>query len=243
MAKLVRLLPFGCMPGSWGLKGKTRAIASAEYYYSLYDLEVELAYIEYRFTKDYEVMADKTLQLALNDIKLKYDKVSVLEHAMQAACYETDVTKRSKMILDAKYKSGEFNEFTYDMKLADLITDDTARKIAQTEANFKHGIITELERDRNIASCNNIPWVDVPTLDFDIENPSNGAMELDWNDAFVELLREKGYSGTTDDIVVDMWFSELCKNIALETYSGVGDFDERVTPMKTRLDEHRWEQK
>lgn len=39
-------LPFRMMPGSWGLRGKTRAIAEAEYYYEGDELTAKLAEIE-----------------------------------------------------------------------------------------------------------------------------------------------------------------------------------------------------
>ena len=39
-------LPFRMMPGSWGLRGKTRAIAEAEYYYEGDELKAKLAEIE-----------------------------------------------------------------------------------------------------------------------------------------------------------------------------------------------------
>ena len=42
MAKKTKV-PFGMMPASWGLKGKTRAIAEAEYYYEGNELEEILA--------------------------------------------------------------------------------------------------------------------------------------------------------------------------------------------------------
>ena len=40
MAKKTKL-PFSMMPASWGLKGKTRAIAEAEYYYDGEELEID----------------------------------------------------------------------------------------------------------------------------------------------------------------------------------------------------------
>ena len=44
MAKKTKL-PFSMMPASWGLKGKSRAVAEAEYYYDGEDLEKALAEI------------------------------------------------------------------------------------------------------------------------------------------------------------------------------------------------------
>lgn len=45
-------IPFSWMPGSWGLRGKTRAIAEAEYYYQGEDLEKRLDEIEDEFSRD-----------------------------------------------------------------------------------------------------------------------------------------------------------------------------------------------
>ena len=39
-------LPFSMMPASWGLKGKSRLVAEAEYYYEGIDLEKRLAEID-----------------------------------------------------------------------------------------------------------------------------------------------------------------------------------------------------
>lgn len=66
MAKKTKL-PFSMMPASWGLKGKSRAIAEAEYYYEGEDLEKALAEI------DAESEDDKVL--AALDIDLKNGRI------------------------------------------------------------------------------------------------------------------------------------------------------------------------
>ena len=43
-------LPFSMMPASWGLKGKSRAIAEAEYYYEGEELEKVLDEISFTAT-------------------------------------------------------------------------------------------------------------------------------------------------------------------------------------------------
>lgn len=50
------------------------------------------------------------------------------------------------------------------------------------------------------------PWVDIKSEGFD----ENGIrLVLDWNDAMVKYLRENGYSGKTDDEIVDQWIRSL----------------------------------
>ena len=76
MAKKTKL-PFSMMPASWGLKGRSRAVAEAEYYYVGDELEKALASI------DAETPEDKTL--AELEIDLKNGKIGVSEYDKKVA--------------------------------------------------------------------------------------------------------------------------------------------------------------
>lgn len=60
------------------------------------------------------------------------------------------------------------------------------------------------------------PWVTVVNTHVNKENIKNGFFELDWNEYFVLELRKNGYTGLTEEDIVDQWFTELCKNIGSE---------------------------
>ena len=60
------------------------------------------------------------------------------------------------------------------------------------------------------------PWVGVLQTHVAKDDLKNGFFELDWNEFFVLQLRQAGYSGATDEEVVDKWFQELCRNIGAE---------------------------
>ena len=62
------------------------------------------------------------------------------------------------------------------------------------------------------------PWFTIVDVEIDSENPRNGAFELDWNEPFVGMLRRHGLVGDTDEEIVDQWFQDLCRQIAMETY-------------------------
>ena len=62
------------------------------------------------------------------------------------------------------------------------------------------------------------PYIDIITVEVDNENPSYGSFELDWNEFFVKKLRSMGYPGDTDEVVVDLWFQSVCRNILMETW-------------------------
>jgi len=62
------------------------------------------------------------------------------------------------------------------------------------------------------------PFIDILTVEIDADNPSYGSFELDWNEHFVKKLRSMGYPGDSDEVVVDLWFQSVCRNILMETY-------------------------
>lgn len=62
------------------------------------------------------------------------------------------------------------------------------------------------------------PWFTIVDVEINSENPLNGAFELDWNEPFVNMLRGHGLYGETDEEIVDQWFQDLCRQIAMETY-------------------------
>jgi|TARA_B110000914_G_C15351858_1_gene394305 hypothetical protein len=60
------------------------------------------------------------------------------------------------------------------------------------------------------------PWVKVVEVHFDKDDPTRGYFELDWNADFVGLLGEAGYAGENDEEIVDLWFNDLCRSVALD---------------------------
>ena len=61
-------IPFWMLPASWGLKGKTRAIAEAEYMYEGKELEEKLAELNAETAEDKEI--------AVLAVKLKHEEIS-----------------------------------------------------------------------------------------------------------------------------------------------------------------------
>ena len=64
------------------------------------------------------------------------------------------------------------------------------------------------------------PRVAVTNLDFDPKNPRLGSLELDWNEEFIMLLQEHGYTGGSAEEIVDAWLTDICRNILNNQYPG-----------------------
>ena len=70
--------------------------------------------------------------------------------------------------------------------------------------------------EKELATERKEPWVSVLNTHVNPDNIRNGFFELDWNEYFVLQLRTAGYTGDSDEAVVDSWFSELCRNVGAE---------------------------
>jgi hypothetical protein len=81
------------------------------------------------------------------------------------------------------------------------------------------------------------PWIQVINFELDPNNMSNGAIELDYNDIFVARLVKAGYRGKTDQQIVDQWFTDVCRNIVMETFEQeMADPEKRAATSTNRRD-------
>ena len=69
---------------------------------------------------------------------------------------------------------------------------------------------------KQAANAKKEPWVTVLQTHVNPESPKNGFFELDWNEYFVLMLRNNGYTGVTEEEIVDQWFSDLCREVGSE---------------------------
>ena len=71
------------------------------------------------------------------------------------------------------------------------------------------------------ATENNAPYVNILSMDVDLDNLHQGAFELDWNEIFVARLVKAGYmikKDDTDSEIVDRWFQNVCRHVVMETW-------------------------
>jgi len=99
-------------------------------------------------------------------------------------------------------------------KKADLLAAAEKEKadLLAAEEAAKYSTMTEKER----ATAQGEPWVKVLEFHVNKDNIRHGFFDLDWNEYHVADLRNSGYTGATDEEVVDKWFSEVCRDVGAE---------------------------
>lgn len=63
-----------------------------------------------------------------------------------------------------------------------------------------------LDKEKEEATAKGEAWVAVLDTQVNPENIRNGFFEIDWNNQFIEELLDAGYSGETNEEIVDQWF-------------------------------------
>lgn len=73
-----------------------------------------------------------------------------------------------------------------------------------------------------------IPWVEVCSEEYD---PVKGVkLQLDWNAAFVQYLRDNGLTGIDDDTIVQKWLSMVSTDLSSQLEDGVMERDGEHMP-------------
>ena len=80
----------------------------------------------------------------------------------------------------------------------------------------KQYVSTEALNPKEEATAKKEPYVAVLNTHINTDNIRNGFFELDWNEYFILKLTEAGYKGDTEEAIVDQWFRDLCRDVALE---------------------------
>jgi len=83
-----------------------------------------------------------------------------------------------------------------------------------------------LETEKQLATERGEPWVAVLDTQLNPENIRNGFFELDWNNEFIEQLLDAGYSGESNEEIVDAWFrtivTQMLEEEGLDTQREMG---------------------
>lgn len=86
-------------------------------------------------------------------------------------------------------------------------------KILEKESTNEDKRREILQKEKEEATAKGEPWVAVLDTQINPDNIKNGFFELDWNNEFIEELLDAGYSGETNEEIVDGWFKTIAMQI------------------------------
>jgi len=86
------------------------------------------------------------------------------------------------------------------------IIEEEKQEVEMTSEEQRRAV---LETEKEAATKAGQPWVAVLDTQVNPDNIKNGFFELDWNNEFIEQLLDAGYSGETNEQIVDAWFRTI----------------------------------
>ena len=92
-------------------------------------------------------------------------------------------------------------------KKQEVVQEETPAKTTEDERR------AILEKEKQEATARGEAWVAVLDTQINPDNIKNGFFELDWNNQFIEELLDAGYSGETNEAIVDAWFRTIAMQI------------------------------
>lgn len=151
-------------------------------------------------------------------LDLKYGKINeeMYEKNLLDLIHDNpDDLKRELLKVDLKYNN--ITPEMYDREIVQILYKeypDTKIDEELLRIDFKYNKITKNEYDKKLASLLKKPYVNIISSDYDPTQNINGlAVELDWNQEFIELLKVHGYNGKSDYQIVDKWFDDVCRSV------------------------------
>ena len=119
------------------------------------------------------------------------------------------------LAIDEKY--GRIDTFTLKMKEAEIVNDDKLElALAQLEIKKSFQKINDIAYEKELKTLHGEPWVSAVSITMNPLKPQEGFIELDWNEQFVDSLRDAGYTGEKPELIVQSWYDSLCIDIAKE---------------------------
>lgn len=199
-----KLIPFRLLPASWGLTGKMYDIASAHYYLSGEALARRLVEIEY---------VDQPIKYTEENIKIdmQYGKLSFLDGELQVYRLYNLTNIDPLKEAEIKLRHNAMTAEDYDILVAKFLPDSEAKSLALLDIEFRMGRIDAREHAKQSATIRKKPWSAMINSHISETDATSVEFEFDWNSYWIDYLRENGFTGYTDEQVVDAWFTAVCK--------------------------------
>lgn len=205
-------LPFGWLPGHWGLKGKTRDVARAEYELPEgYERDRKIAEITHG--DDEPVFKKQVLKL-----KKKHNKIEEYDYEVEQAKLTYSGENLELKLLEIDLRFAKIKEYDYDLRVAAISFTGSELELAKLEIELKHEKIDDQAFNKMVATVKGEPYVAIVSSTYaPATHGINGPeIELDWNHLWIEKLVAAGYTGHSEDQIISEWFRDVCRGVMLE---------------------------
>lgn len=171
----------------------------------------------------------------INKLKDQFDKGIITKEKLYSEVHNIDPESVNKVLtpkdqeifsITGKFNRNEIDLIQYKEQIKNLdferwfeLATEDEKFLDQLEKDLKDRKITEAEYNKELATFNKQVYINIENIEFDADGEGKHSISLDWNSYFIEELKSIGYTGQTDEELVDKWFVAFCTTIAAESES------------------------
>ena len=198
--------------------------------------------IPFRLTPASIGLVGKTYEKAKAEYELSgYDLETKLAEIEYSDDKESFDYKKAMVKINRKYD--RITERTYIELMGSYSEKEKSQiDLELLEYDYKNKVMNDQAYEKQKATLNKEPWVNVVEFKLDRSNPSMvGEVELDWNEFFIQELQKKGYVGQNDHVIIHKWFELICSAIATEggLVNPIAGATDSLPPVEPGIKEYR----
>jgi hypothetical protein len=122
-------------------------------------------------------------------------------------------------LLHVQWRFDDITEREYKIGVAKIMIEpgvDLELELLEIDLNL--GLIQQQPYDKKVADVKGEPYICVLNSEYNPDEKLDGLFfEFDWNDKWIEELKAAGYTGFTEDQIVQRWFTDICRGVVQET--------------------------
>lgn len=141
-------------------------------------------------------------------------KGEALERRLLHIRLKNDPQRLEQELLECARRYGSVSDYDAAIRRVNITyAPGVERDLTLLEVEYAHGKLQENAYQKKRAELKGEPWICIVNSGFDPAQGIDGVFfEFDWNAQWIEFLRANGYSGRSDEQVIDEWFADVCRN-------------------------------
>lgn len=146
--------------------------------------------------------------------KAHYELVG-MELELRLAEIEHEGADLARAIADIHRRWDILSEYDWMKRHIEIETEDKPidREVEFLKLDMEVGKIEKRVGEKKIAELLGEPWVGIVNEGLDTTQGPNGFyFEFDWNDKWIEQLRAAGFTGVTEEEIMEEWFTAVCRD-------------------------------
>lgn len=121
-------------------------------------------------------------------------------------------------LVDVDHAYGLLTDEERIRKLLRIELSGVDLEVELIKLDMEEGKVEPRVGEKQIAGLLNEPWVSIIDEGLDLTAGPNGFyFVFDWNEQWIDMLRQHGYEGENDELLMEKWFTDVCRNEVVQS--------------------------